>query len=136
MAGSQAVNELKSRLSAVGITYSVENFTAVADPLLEQISLMIDSIDDQSVIQAAIMWALDSGDCPAGGEVVRYFAHRYQWPWLKEEVERKRADRRSVRDLRGERVYEWVLEAFDDDWDDADFYPSLQTGGRASNGSG
>ncbi|PXX52620.1 hypothetical protein DFR70_1325 [Nocardia tenerifensis] len=118
--------ELKSQFAVTGRAILVENSTLAADPLLAKISQVVDGAANDPAIQAAIIWILNSGECPAGGEILRYFAYRYRWLWLKEEIEHRRADHKLARDMRGERAYEWMLEAFDDDWDDIDFYPSLQ----------
>lgn len=71
---------------------------------------------DPSEIRAAVFWVLDSSEARAGAELVRYFAYRFRWDWLEDELRQRFRDRSSAGDWRATRRYEWILEAFDDDW--------------------
>lgn len=41
---------------------------------------------DPSEIRAAVLWVLDSSEARAGAELVRYFAYRFRWDWLEDEL--------------------------------------------------
>ncbi|MEU1432426.1 hypothetical protein ABZ412_35695 [Nocardia sp. NPDC005746] len=76
-----------------------------ADPVLAAMVPMMTTADP-SEIRAAVLWVLDSGEARVGAELVRYFAHRFRWDWLEDELRHRFRDRSSARDWRATRWYE------------------------------
>jgi hypothetical protein len=58
-------------------------------------------------------------------EVLMLSMHLLRWPEMKEWFEKKHRECITANDWRGEPVYRAILDAFSDDWDDRDMYPSL-----------
>jgi hypothetical protein len=58
-------------------------------------------------------------------EVMMLVMHLLRWPEMKEWFEDKHRECIAAEDWRGEPVYRAILEAFADDWDDRDMFPSL-----------
>lgn len=72
-----------------------------------------------------MLQVLDSRELSASAEVLQYFAYRFRWGWLKSEVETRYLESSTRHDHKAARHYERVLEAFADDWEDRDLFPSL-----------
>lgn len=102
------------------------NSTLTIDPMLDEIVREIDSDAARRDIESSIKWILVN--CRGSGliEVCQYFGYRFRWAWMKEYLEVALNGFRQDGDLRRVRAYEVMLEAFEDDWEDVDFFPSLQ----------
>ncbi|MFE3104019.1 hypothetical protein [Nocardia tengchongensis] len=101
------------------------NSTLEADLLLAGLATLIEDADDVDV-REAVLWALKSPECRYVGDALQYFGHRFRWEWLRTEIQQRFDEATSRHDLRAMRGWEWVLEAFEDDWEDLDLYPSLE----------
>ncbi|MFJ4654818.1 hypothetical protein ACIP5Y_26390 [Nocardia sp. NPDC088792] len=99
--------------------------TLEADPLLAELATLIEDADDADV-REAVLWALNSPECEHVGEALQYFGHVFRWEWLRTEIQQRFDEATSRHDLRAMRSREWVLEAFEDDWEDLELYPSLE----------
>ncbi|MFF0488886.1 hypothetical protein ACFYTQ_07660 [Nocardia sp. NPDC004068] len=100
--------------------------TLDSDTALVRLTRAIDATDRADEIEEVVRWVLESDNCPSGGDIVRYLAFRYRWSWLADDLHRNLMECVKHDDLRGIRWYEWMLEAFDDAWEDIEFYPSLR----------
>ncbi|MEU9488964.1 hypothetical protein AB0D83_35920 [Streptomyces decoyicus] len=115
MAGFRTVSSILDE------TYS----TLAADPLLADLAKLVSRDPQSSGVKLAILQVLDSRELSASAEVLQYFAHRFRWSWLQSEVESRRLESSTRRDQKAARHYERVLEAFADEWEDRDLFPSL-----------
>jgi len=69
---------------------------------------------------------------PVSWEFVSFCAHCLRWPTLKERVEFLHAEAISKNDWRAEPCFRHILDAFADDWEDAqDIYKSYFSPGAA-----
>jgi hypothetical protein len=75
---------------------------------------------------ALLNGALDAPRCP--WEFLCYCYHALRWPELLDHLESKREG--WLRDPRSQNIWWHLRSAFEGDWEDAEFYPSLRTYGR------
>lgn len=120
---------LKQGFSDVSAVLDETLSTLAADPILDHIASLIEDNPNSRAVEPAVLSVLDSEDFSAAAEITQYLAHRFRWAWLEREV-MKRSLVNS--DLRRARFYERALEAFSDDWEDLDLFPSLTAGGERS----
>jgi len=78
-------------------------------------------------VKGALLYAVDSRELSGAAEAVQYFAHRFRWTWLREEVERRHLDSLARVDHRLIRHHERMLEAFSPGWEDRDLFPNLNS---------
>ncbi|MFI8850209.1 hypothetical protein [Streptomyces sp. 891-h] len=99
--------------------------TLAADPVLADLAARVESVPESEEVKIAILYALDSRELSGSAEVVQYFAHRFRWNWLRSELEKRHSGSLANVDHRLTRHYERMLEAFTQDWEDRDLFPSL-----------
>ncbi|MFF7173144.1 MULTISPECIES: hypothetical protein [Streptomyces] len=103
--------------------------TLAADPVLAELADLVAAAPDpeSDEVKRALLHAVDSRELSGAAEAVQYFAHRFRWTWLREEVERRHLDSLTRVDHRLIRHYERMLEAFSPEWEDRDLFPSLNS---------
>ncbi|MEX1655231.1 hypothetical protein ABZ960_18955 [Streptomyces pseudovenezuelae] len=103
--------------------------TLAADPVLAELADRVAAARDpeSDEVKRALLHAVDSRELSGAAEAVQYFAHRFRWTWLREEVERRHLDSLTRVDHRLIRHYERMLEAFSPEWEDRDLFPSLNS---------
>ncbi|MFF7073839.1 hypothetical protein [Streptomyces pseudovenezuelae] len=103
--------------------------TLAADPVLAELADRVAAAPDpeSDEVKGALLYAVDSRELSGAAEAVQYFAHRFRWTWLREEVERRHLDSLARVDHRLIRHYERMLEAFSSGWEDRDLFPSLNS---------
>ncbi|MFF4232820.1 hypothetical protein [Streptomyces sp. NPDC001820] len=100
--------------------------TLAADPVLDELANRVEPLQESDEIRQAILYVLDSHQEFSGAaEIVQYFADRFQWAWMRDEVEKRYLDCLANRDIRLTRHFERMLEAFSPDWEDRELFPSL-----------
>jgi hypothetical protein len=124
-ADSDWCEKFKGRLREVDETLDRQYSTLDADPILAEVAGQVDADGLEVEVRCAIEWAIRSVDFMSKAEVIQYFGYRFRWDWLRVDVEEMLAVKRRERDLRAIPYFESALEAFDDDWEDRDFFPSL-----------
>lgn len=95
------------------------------DALLADIAGEMEADGREDIQREVFVQLLDSGHFGGKLETIQFFAFRFKWPWLRQELTNRLAEKVEVHDLRGARIYEAMLEAFEDDWEDRDLFPSL-----------
>ena len=95
------------------------------DPILAQLAECVEE-SSKAIAVEVIEIGLRLNEFSAIREIAQYFAYRFRWQELKIEVENLLSEARSSRDLRKARSLETILDAFGDDWEDVDLFPSLQ----------
>jgi len=103
--------------------------TLAADPVLAELADRVAAAPDpeSDEVKGALLYAVDSRELSGAAEAVQYFAHRFRWSWLREEVERRHLDSLTRVDHRLIRHHERMLEAFSPGWEDRDLFPSLNS---------
>ncbi|MFJ6769916.1 hypothetical protein ACIQOV_02860 [Kitasatospora sp. NPDC091257] len=122
---SGAAQSLIREFSEISLLLDESQSTLVIDPILARIANNAEVHGDFEGLKSAILWALHSGQAYAACEIVQFYGFRFRWPWLRKEVEDMFLDKAEKVDLRAMRFYESMLEAFDDNWEDRDLFPSL-----------
>ncbi|RRR81151.1 hypothetical protein [Streptomyces sp. RP5T] len=111
----------------VSVILDERKSTLVADPVLAELADRVAAAPDpeSDEVKQALLHAVDSRELSGAAEAVQYFAHRFRWVWLRDEVERRHLDSLTRVDRRLMRHYERMLEAFSPEWEDRDLFPSL-----------
>ncbi|MGW7546441.1 hypothetical protein ACWGKQ_35850 [Streptomyces sp. NPDC054770] len=99
--------------------------TLIADPILAELAELASRDEESDGVRRALLELLDSPDFSADAEVAQYFAYRFKWDWLKGEIRQRYLESVSGVDHKRARHYQRMLEAFADDWEDKDLFPSL-----------
>ncbi|MEU1372516.1 hypothetical protein ABZ442_02475 [Streptomyces triculaminicus] len=102
-----------------------KNSTLAADPLLAELAEIVGREPVSDLSRLAVLRVVESRELSAAAEIIQYFAHRFRWGWLEEEVRRCYLESLANEDRKSARHYERMLEAFSDDWEDRDLFPSL-----------
>ncbi|MFI9309625.1 hypothetical protein [Streptomyces triculaminicus] len=102
-----------------------KNSTLAVDPLLAELAEIVSREPVSDLPRLAVLQVVESRELSAAAEIIQYFAHRFRWGWLKEEVRRCYLESLANEDRKRVRHYERMLEAFSDDWEDRDLFPSL-----------
>lgn len=119
--------ELRYGFGVASDVLDATNSTLEIDPLLERMAVRADEASYAVAIRVLVE-ALRAARFSAIREIAQYFAYRFKWPEFRTDVEALLAEARSAGDLRKARSLETVLEAFDDGWEDLEFFPSLERG--------
>ncbi|MFD0277497.1 hypothetical protein ACFVHB_26810 [Kitasatospora sp. NPDC127111] len=99
--------------------------TLVIDPLLARTGDEVEAHGRLAELDESILTALRGGQVHAILEISQYYGHRFRSPRLRREFDERQAGAIEGGDRRTVRFCEAVLEAFDDDWEDRDLFPSL-----------
>ncbi|MEU6263205.1 hypothetical protein [Saccharopolyspora shandongensis] len=126
-AGSSESCRMFLRFQDVVEVIKESNSILTADLILDEVARKYDQYPDPDSMKAAILRLLDSDEHFGVIETLQYLGWRFRWQWLREEVESRRLERSRSGDLRKVRAYEVILEAFGDDWEDRDCFPSLSS---------
>jgi hypothetical protein len=59
-------------------------------------------------------------------EIIMLCMHLLRWPEIRDWSEKRRSECIAANDWRGEPVFGAILAAFDDNWEDAEFYECLR----------
>lgn len=101
------------------------NSTLAVDRLLSDLAAYVEGRQDSKGVKDSLVCALESRGGLVSGEVIQYFAHRFRWGWLEGEVRSRYLRSLESGDRRTARYCERILEAFLEDWEDRDLFPSL-----------
>ncbi|MFG3053009.1 hypothetical protein ACGFZP_18930 [Kitasatospora sp. NPDC048239] len=123
---SGMASSLIGQFSEISRLLDESQSTLIIDPILARIANDAEARGDFGELKSAILWALHSGKAYASCEIVQFYGFRFRWPWLKKEIEDMLLDKAEKVDFRAMRAYELMLEAFDDNWEDRDLFPSLE----------
>ncbi|MBT2401224.1 hypothetical protein [Streptomyces sp. ISL-100] len=99
--------------------------TLAADPVLAGLAKLVGRDPASGDVKLAVLQVLDSQEFSAAAEVIQYFAQMFRWSWLEAEVGNRYLESVTNGDRRKTRHYERMLEAFAEDWEDRDLFPSL-----------
>ncbi|WP_152617578.1 hypothetical protein [Phaeacidiphilus oryzae] len=119
------ISSLIARFEDISRVLDATNSTLSIDPMLAELARELEVAGELEKVKPAVLWVLRSSDCSAAVEIVQFLAFRFRWQWLKIGVEEALLDATERRDLRAARAFEVMLEAFSDDWEDIDLFPSL-----------
>lgn len=111
----RAIEKIKFILRIEPLTVGVDQIEPLLDDLLEFIVAHQECTD---LLAPEFIGLLDTLP-PSAEEIVQYCMHELRWPVIREHVERCLG---RERDITRHRVYERILEAFDDDWNEREFY--------------
>lgn len=115
--------ELRQRFKEISDLLDAENSTLAIDPFLAELA---DKAEGSSrVVVEVIERALRLNEFSAIREIAQYYAFRFRWRELEIQVEGLLLEARNSKDLRKARSLETILDAFSDDWEDVDLFPSL-----------
>ena len=119
--------ELKQGFNKVSDTLDAENSTFAVDAFLAELAGTVEESSRMIAVDILVS-ALRSNEFSAVREIAQYFAFRFRWQELRMKIETLLSEARSSKDLRKARSLETILDAFSDDWEDVDLFPSLQGG--------
>jgi hypothetical protein len=125
MSGSELYETLVQGFHEVSLLLDERNSTLAADPVLAGLAARVELNPDSDDVKRALLSVLDSRELSGAAEVIQYFAHRFQWDWLRSEVEKRHLKYLTDVNHRMIRHHERMLEAFSFDWEDRDLFPSL-----------
>lgn len=74
------------------------------------------------ILEKSTVQLLTQRGLPGLIEIIQYYGHRFRWETLRVAVVELL---RNATDPRQVRAFEVMLEAFEDDWEDVDLFPSL-----------
>ncbi|MBQ1122978.1 hypothetical protein [Streptomyces sp. B15] len=99
--------------------------TLAVDPALADLAARVETAPEPDEVKTAILYTVDSRELSGSAEIVQYFAHRFRWNWLRSELEKRHSNSLATVNHKLTRHYERMLEAFTQDWEDRDLFPSL-----------
>ncbi|MFB7378201.1 hypothetical protein ACFC6U_30255 [Kitasatospora purpeofusca] len=123
---SSAVKSLIEEFSRISRILDESQSTLAIDPMLERIASTAEATGGIEGLESAILWMLRSGQEYAACEIIQFYGYRFRWPRLRVAIEEMLRTSTESIDLRAARSYELMLEAFDDNWEDREFFPSLE----------